>query len=90
MGGAAAVKAKQVKEKLVTKGSNWLIAKDVAGDPRLSSAAGRRAIIDGVPRPGPAPGWRVADVKRRRRRDALHQPDHDDHQRRRIWAAPRA
>ncbi len=50
-GGPATAKAKQVKGELVAKGSNWLIAKDLAGNYRLYSVqAGRKAIIDGVPK----------------------------------------
>ena len=50
-GGAAAVKTKQVKGELVAKGSNWLIAKDMAGNYKLYNVqAGKKAIIDGVPK----------------------------------------
>ncbi len=50
-GGHATVKTTQVKGELVAKGSNWLIAKDSAGDYRLYHVqAGRKAIIDGVPK----------------------------------------
>ena len=39
----------QVKGELVAKGSNWLIAKDAAGNYKLYNVqAGRKAIIDGV------------------------------------------
>ena len=48
-GGAAKVKTSQVKGELVAKGSNWLIAKDAAGNYRLYSVQpGRKAIVDGV------------------------------------------
>ena len=50
-GGPATVKAKQVKGELVAKGSNWLIAKDPAGNYKLYNVQpGRKAIIDGVPK----------------------------------------
>jgi hypothetical protein len=50
-GGAATVKALQVKGELVAKGSNWLIAKDTAGNYKLYNVQpGKRAIIDGVPK----------------------------------------
>jgi hypothetical protein len=50
-GGAAKVKTSQVKGELVAKGSNWLIAKDAAGNYRLYSVqAGRKAIVDGMPK----------------------------------------
>jgi hypothetical protein len=48
-GGAATVKTKQVKGELVAKGSNWLIAKDMAGNYKLYNVQpGKKAIIDGV------------------------------------------
>ena len=41
----------QVKGELVAKGSNWLIAKDMAGNYKLYNVQpGRKAIIDGVPK----------------------------------------
>ena len=50
-GGPATVNAKQVKGELVAKGSNWLIAKDPAGNYKLYNVQpGRKAIIDGVPK----------------------------------------
>ncbi len=50
-GGPATAKAKQVKGELVAKGSNWLIAKDLAGNYKLYNVqAGKKAIIDGVPK----------------------------------------
>ena len=50
-GGAATVKTLQVKGELVAKGSNWLIAKDTAGNYKLYNVqAGKKAIIDGVPK----------------------------------------
>ena len=50
-GGAATVKTRQVKGELVAKGSNWLIAKDMAGNYKLYSVQpGKRAIVDGVPK----------------------------------------
>jgi hypothetical protein len=50
-GGTATVKTKQVKGELVAKGSNWLIAKDAAGNYKLYNVqAGKRAIVDGVPK----------------------------------------
>ena len=50
-GGTAKVKTSQVKGELVAKGSNWLIAKDAVGNYKLYSVqAGRKAIIDGVPK----------------------------------------
>jgi hypothetical protein len=49
--GPAKVQTVQVKGELVAKGSNWLIAKDLAGYYRLYNVpAGRKAIIDGVPK----------------------------------------
>jgi hypothetical protein len=45
------VKTVQVKGELVAKGSNWLIAKDPAGNYKLYAVqAGRKAIVDGVPK----------------------------------------
>ena len=45
------MKTKQVKGELVAKGSNWLIAKDLAGNYRLYNVQpGRKAIVDGVPK----------------------------------------
>jgi hypothetical protein len=50
-GGPAAVETKQVKGELVAKGSNWLIAKDLAGNYKLYNVQpGRKAIVDGVPK----------------------------------------
>ena len=50
-GGTTKVKTDQVKGELVAKGSNWLIAKDPAGNYKLYSVpAGRKAIVDGVPK----------------------------------------
>ena len=50
-GGPATVKTVQVKGELVAKGSNWLIAKDAAGNYKLYNVqAGRKAIVDGVPK----------------------------------------
>ena len=49
-GGPASVKSKQVKGELVAKGSNWLIAKDPAGNYKLYNVQpGKKAIVDGVP-----------------------------------------
>jgi hypothetical protein len=49
--GPAKVKTVQVKGELVAKGSNWLIAKDPVGYYKLYNVqAGRKAIIDGVPK----------------------------------------
>ena len=48
-GGPTTIKAKQVSGELVAKGSNWLIAKDLAGNYRLYDVQpGRKAIVDGV------------------------------------------
>ena len=48
-GGPKTVSAKQVKGELVARGSNWLIAKDVAGNYKLYNVQpGRKAIVDGV------------------------------------------
>ena len=48
-GGTAKVKTMQVQGELVAKGSNWLIAKDLAGNYKLYNVEpGRKAIIDGV------------------------------------------
>ncbi len=48
-GGPATIKAKQVSGELVAKGSNWLIAKDAAGNYTLYNVQpGRKAIVDGV------------------------------------------
>lgn len=48
-GGPATIKAKQVSGELVAKGSNWLIAKDAAGNYKLYNVQpGRKAIVDGV------------------------------------------
>jgi hypothetical protein len=48
--GPATVKTTQVKGEVVARGSNWLIAKNPAGDYKLYNvAAGRKAIVDGVP-----------------------------------------
>jgi hypothetical protein len=50
-GGPASVKTTQVKGELVAKGSNWLIAKDLAGYYKLYNVQpGRKAIVDGVPK----------------------------------------
>jgi hypothetical protein len=50
-GGPATVKMTQVKGELVAKGSNWLIAKDPAGDYKLYDVQpGKKAIVDGVPK----------------------------------------
>jgi hypothetical protein len=50
-GGAATVKTRQVKGELVAKGSNWLIAKDMAGNYKLYGVQpGKKAIIDGAPK----------------------------------------
>src|SRR6185436_1066045 len=50
-GGAATGKTVQVKGELVVKGSNWLIAKDAAGNYKLYDVQpGRKAIVDGVPK----------------------------------------
>ena len=50
-GGPATVETKQVKGELVAKGSNWLIAKDLAGNYKLYNVQpGRKAIVDGVPK----------------------------------------
>jgi hypothetical protein len=50
-GGPASVKTTQVKGELVAKGSNWLIAKDPAGNYKLYNVQpGRKAIVDGVPK----------------------------------------
>jgi hypothetical protein len=50
-GGTAHIKTSQVKGELVAKGTNWLIAKDHAGNYRLYSVQpGRKAIVDGVPK----------------------------------------
>ena len=50
-GGTATVKTVQVKGELVAKGSNWLIAKDLAGNYKLYNVQpGRKAIVDGVPK----------------------------------------
>ena len=50
-GGPATVKTTQVKGELVAKGSNWLIAKDAAGNYKLYNVQpGRKAIVDGVPK----------------------------------------
>ena len=50
-GGPAKVKTVQVKGELVAKGSNWLIAKDPAGNYRIYNVQpGRKAIVDGVPK----------------------------------------
>ena len=50
-GGAATVKTMQVKGEVVTTGSNWLIAKDPAGNYRIYSVKeGRKFIVDGVPK----------------------------------------
>ena len=49
--GPAKMKSVQVKGELVAKGSNWLIAKDVAGNYKLYNVqAGRKAIVDGAPK----------------------------------------
>ena len=49
--GASTVKTVQVKGELVAKGSNWLIAKDLAGSYKLYAVQpGRKAIVDGVPK----------------------------------------
>jgi hypothetical protein len=48
-GGPATVKSAQVKGELVAKGTNWLIAKDAAGNYKLYNVQpGRKAIVDGV------------------------------------------
>jgi hypothetical protein len=48
-GGAASVKTLQVKGQLVASGTNWLIAKNAAGDYRIYDVApGRKFIVDGV------------------------------------------
>jgi len=48
-GGPASVKSLQVKGELVAKGTNWLIAKDAAGNYKLYNVQpGRKAIVDGV------------------------------------------
>jgi hypothetical protein len=50
-GGPASVKTVQVKGELVAKGSDWLIAKDPAGNYKLYNVqAGKKAIVDGVPK----------------------------------------
>jgi hypothetical protein len=50
-GGAAKAKTAEVKGVLVATGSNWLIAKDAAGNYKLYNVEpGRKAIIDGVPK----------------------------------------
>ena len=50
-GGTATVQTVQVKGELVAKGSNWLIAKDLAGNYKLYNVQpGRKAIVDGVPK----------------------------------------
>ena len=47
--GAASVKTVQLKGELVAKGTNWLIAKDAAGNYRIYDVQpGRKAIVDGV------------------------------------------
>ena len=49
--GPAKVKTVQVKGELVAKGSNWLIAKDLAGNYKIYNVQpGKKAIIDGVPK----------------------------------------
>jgi hypothetical protein len=49
--GPATVKTTQVKGELVAKGSNWLIAKDLAGNYKLYNVQpGKKAIVDGVPK----------------------------------------
>ena len=49
--GPAKVKSVQVKGELVAKGSNWLIAKDMAGNYKLYNVqTGKKAIIDGAPK----------------------------------------
>jgi hypothetical protein len=49
--GPTTVTAVQVKGELVAKGSNWLIAKDLAGNYKLYNVQpGRKAIVDGVPK----------------------------------------
>ena len=50
-GGPATVKSKEVTGELVAKGSDWLIAKDSAGNYKLYNVQpGRKAIVDGVPK----------------------------------------
>ena len=50
-GGAAKVTTKEVKGEVVLTGSNWLIAKDPAGEYRIYDVkAGRKFIINGVPK----------------------------------------
>ena len=50
-GGRGDLKTKQVKGELVARGTNWLIAKDVAGNYKLYNVQpGRKAIVDGVPK----------------------------------------
>jgi hypothetical protein len=50
-GGPATVKTKEVTGELVAKGSDWLIAKDPAGNYKLYNVQpGRKAIVDGVPK----------------------------------------
>ena len=50
-GGPAKVTTVQVSGELVAKGTNWLIAKDQAGNYKLYNVqAGRKAIVDGVPK----------------------------------------
>jgi hypothetical protein len=50
-GGKPIVRTQEVKGELVAMGSNWLIAKHVAGDYKLYNVqAGQQFTIDGVPR----------------------------------------
>jgi hypothetical protein len=50
-GGAATVKKSQLKGELVATGSNWLIAKNAAGDYRIYSVPkGGKFIVDGAPK----------------------------------------
>ena len=50
-GGPATVKTVQVKGELVIKGTDWLIAKDPAGNYKVYDVApGRKAIVDGEPK----------------------------------------
>lgn len=50
-GGTATVKQVQVKGEVVATGTNWLIAKDPAGDYKLYNIpAERKFIVDGMPK----------------------------------------
>ena len=50
-GGPAKMTTVQVSGELVAKGTNWLIAKDQAGNYRLYNVQpGRKAIVDGAPK----------------------------------------